>query len=458
MIKTMVSILLIFFINACYGKSPILQQYINVALENNLSLKQQEFSYQKSIAALKEARGLFLPSVNINARYSRAGGGRIIEFPVGDMMNPVYQSLNALLQQPRFPVDIENEQIPFLREEEQETKISAVQPLFHPTIYYNYKIKKKVSEIEKTTKDKFVRQLVAEVKIAYFNYLKTVKVVQILQKTEIILKENLRVSEKLFENSKATKEVVYRARAELSKLEQNKTEVEKNKNLAAAYFNFLLNRSLNEPIEVAGAESFPPQPAPDLTETESLALKNREELKQMELAIAAAKNGIKLSKAAFLPNVFAAFDYGFQGEEYSFTGDDDFWMASAVFKWNLFNGFQDKAKTQQASLEKKKYEAQLAEIKKQIQLQAREAYYNLTVAGKSIISAEDRLNSARKSFEIINKKYRQGMSPHIEYLDARNTLTGAEINRILTTFDYYIRNAELEKVTAVYPRGRKLNH
>lgn len=35
-------------------------------------------------------RGMFLPSVSIEARYSRAGGGKIIEFPVGDLMNPVY--------------------------------------------------------------------------------------------------------------------------------------------------------------------------------------------------------------------------------------------------------------------------------------------------------------------------------------------------------------------------------
>ncbi|MEJ2538305.1 MAG: TolC family protein, partial [Calditrichia bacterium] len=106
----------------------VLTQYVDEALQNNLALKQQQFSLEKSLAALKEARGLFLPSVGINARYSRAGGGREIEFPVGDLVNPIHQTLNQLLQQPVFPGNLQNEVIPFLREREQETKISAVQP------------------------------------------------------------------------------------------------------------------------------------------------------------------------------------------------------------------------------------------------------------------------------------------------------------------------------------------
>ena len=119
----------------------VLDKYVNEALENSLALHQQQFSLEKSLAALKEARGLFFPSIGINARYTRAGGGREIEFPVGDLFNPIYSTLNQLIQQQVFPENLRNEVIPFLREKEQETKISAVQPIFQPQILYNYKIK-----------------------------------------------------------------------------------------------------------------------------------------------------------------------------------------------------------------------------------------------------------------------------------------------------------------------------
>jgi hypothetical protein len=95
-----------------------LEWYIQEGLKNNLALKQKEFSLNRSIAALDEARGLFMPSIGINARYTRADGGREIVFPIGDLMNPVYSSLNSLMGYDAFPTDLENESINFLREKE----------------------------------------------------------------------------------------------------------------------------------------------------------------------------------------------------------------------------------------------------------------------------------------------------------------------------------------------------
>ncbi len=443
-------ILLIFFITTSRGEDRLIDKYINIALDNNLSLKQQEFSLQKSLAALNEARGLFMPSISINARYSRAGGGRIIEIPVGDFMNPLNKVINEIAGQPLLPENIPNEVIPFLREKEHETKVSLIQPLFKAAIYHNYKLNSNLSKIARMQRNLFKRQLVAEVKIAYFNYLKTINIYDILQKTQELLEENLRVSETLFQNQKATKDVVYRAKSDLSFLEQEKAEIQKNIDLARVYFNFLLNRALDEDIEISSQDTLQSYQNYQLVELESLALKNREEINQLKHAILAAHNHINISKSAYLPDLIAAVDYGFQGEEYRFTRDDDFWMASAVLQWNLFKGFQDKARVQQASLEKKRLETRNSELIKQIQLEVREAYHNVDVSKKSIQSAQDRLSSAEKSFEITNKKYQVGMISQVEYLDARNNWIEAKINYTITTFDYHIRQAELERVIGSY--------
>lgn len=444
MYKLIPFLILLFIVQTSAAQNTILESYIEQGIENNLALKQQDFSLQKSLAELKEARGLFLPSLNVIARYSRAGGGRAIEFPIGDILNPIYQALN-------IPIMLENEQILFMREKEQETKVRLIQPIFQPSIYHNYKIKNYLSKVQQEAKNVFTRQLVADIKTAYFNYLITVEVVNIFKETENLLKENLRVSESLFENQKATKEIVYRARAELSELEQEIAEAEKNRELAASYFNLLLNRPLDENIVIADEESSPPIMGMDLAQAENEALTNRPELQQIKYGIEAMKSGLRLAKSNFLPGLSVAVDYGFQGEEYRFTDEDDFWMASAVLQWNLFNGFQDKAKVEQRLMEKRRLEAQLTELEKKIELQVREAYQNLVVVRKSILSAEDRLASARKSFEIVSKKYKEGMSPQIEYLDARNSLTQAEINQVITRYSYQIRLAEFEKVTGSRP-------
>ena len=93
----------------------ILEDYVKYGLENNLALKQKETSYLKSLEALSEARGLFYPDISFQARYTISEGGRVIEFPVGDLLNPVYLTLNQLTTSQMFPV-LENQEILFLRQ------------------------------------------------------------------------------------------------------------------------------------------------------------------------------------------------------------------------------------------------------------------------------------------------------------------------------------------------------
>ena len=193
------------------GSDAILDGYIKYGLDHNLALKQKTFSLQQSMAALKEARGMFLPSVSIEARYSRAGGGRIIEFPVGDFMNPVYSTLNELLatvgQPASFPESIPNEVIPFLREREQETKIRVIQPLFQPAMLYNYLIKKNQRDMSVYTRNIYARQLVADIQTAYFNVLKTEEIVSLLEETEKLVQENS--MDHLYQQKKETTSCIF---------------------------------------------------------------------------------------------------------------------------------------------------------------------------------------------------------------------------------------------------------
>ena len=444
--KTLIALL--FLCNTIFAQT--LDDMLKEAFENNLALKQKNIELTKSMEILKEARGMFLPDVEIDARYSRAGGGRLIEFPVGDLLNPIHTCLNQLMQQQLYPENLENVNIPFLREKEHETKVRIVQPIFNPPIYYNHKIKKYQFEIEKANRDAYKRELVFEVKKAYFNYLKSTSFMEILNDSKKLLEENLRVSNKLYENQKATQEIVFRAEAELSSLDQQLAEAEKYKDLSEAYLNFLLNNPLDQQITATETENkiTPPPPFDDIV---LHAMDHHEAITQFNAAIKASENGVKIQKSSFLPIISFAFDYGFQGEKYSFTDKDDYWMASAVMQWNLFNGFQDKAKINQAKLQKRELDLKKQQIKEQIKLQIKEAHKGIYVANKAILAAKAQENSARKSFEIVERKYNQGMAPQIEYMDAQTTFINAKMNVVVKNYEYSISLAELEKAAALYP-------
>jgi outer membrane protein TolC len=384
-------------------------------------------------------------------RYTAAEGGRIIEFPVGDMMNPVYESLNFLLGQELFP-EIENQEFEFYRPREHETKLSLIQPILDTRIYYNSRMQRELSQAMKADADSYKRQLVTDIKTAYFNYLKTLRLLQLIDETRELLLENARVNEKLFENDKLTIDNVYRSKAELSKLEQQAAVARKDNQLASAYFNFLLNRPLEMAIVADAAyDSIPELLA--LDNLTSYAVDNREELDMLRSYSRLADNYLSMNQWDYIPNLYAAVDYGFQGEHYEFNSKQDYLLASIVLRWDIFHGFEKKAKIGEARIEKELRAAQLEETEQQIRLQALEAHYDLLASGESVNAAAKELLSAKNAFRVVDRKFREGQAPLIEFIDARTSMTQAEERLIISKYDYHIKYAELERAACLYPLG-----
>ena len=435
------------------GQEASLENYIREGLENNLALKQKEGNYQKSLQVLKQARAWFYPEISMNLRYSVAEGGRIIEFPVGTMLNPVYHTLNSLLGQEYFS-DISDVEFAFYRPTEHDTKLRMVQPILDPKIVYNARINREISHAMRADADAYQRQLVADIKTAYFNYLKTIRLMQLLEDTRELLQENIRVNEKLFENDKVTIDNVHRSRAELSKLEQQAAVARKNNQVAAAYFNFLLNRPFETEIVMdARYDSVGGLPAMDALATR--AVESREELDMLKSYSRAAGDYLKMNRADHLPNLYAAVDYGFQGEHYEFNKSQDYVLASLVLRWDIFHGFEKKARISQAKIEMDLRASQLEETEQQIRLQALEAYYDWLASAGSVNAARDELQSARDAFRVVNRKYGEGQSPLIEFIDARTGMTQAEERLIISNYDYLIKYAELERAACLYPLNEK---
>lgn len=437
------------------AQNSLLDKYIHEGLDKNLALQQQNLALDKSLSTRREARGLFLPSLNLEARYSRAGGGRLIEFPVGDIVNPVYSTLNELLvsagQQPLFPTNLQNEVIPFLREEEQEARLRLVQPVFQPRVLHNYRLQKSRHRAEIAKREVFRRQLVLEIKQAYYQHLSTRQLQELLIKTRSLLEKNLRVSISLFENQKATQDVVFRAKAEISDIEQKLTEAGNGVRQTGRYLNFLINRPLDAEIDVDTEEDLQPQAVLEMADLIQKAKSQRAEYDQLHSGIGTAKHAASLAGSASLPSISFVLDYGMQGEDYNINKDSDFWMATIALQWNLFNGFQDRERKQQANLQRQALQVQLDEFDRLVRMQVLEAHDKLQAARKTIEAANDRVVSAQQSFRIVARKYAEGLAPQIEYLDARTTLTNAESNAIVAKYNFQIQYSELERVAALYP-------
>jgi outer membrane protein TolC len=390
---------------------------------------------------------LFYPNISFNARYSVSEGGRVIDFPIGDLLNPVYSTLNNLTASAMFPM-VENQQVQFLRPYEHETKLRLIQPLINPDIYYNSKIKKELTIFEEQDVNQYKRELIAEIKKAYYNVSMAEGVLIMLKDTRKLLTENVRVNKKLIENDKVTLDYLYRSETELSKFDQELQNAEKNQKIAAAWFNFLLNKPLTDTVIIVQPEKFPS--LADFTEdyTKS-AGENREELKKLSTYSNISDLQLQMNKSGKLPDLFIAVDYGFQGTKYMFNMDQDYVQASAVLTWNLFSGFQNRYKINQSVHEKEMIDRKLEEVTKQIELQVINIMNELLTDEKGIVAAGYQLKNAREGFRLVSRKYEEGQASLIEFIDARSTLTRAEENLIISRFKYLSSFAEFEKVTAM---------
>lgn len=451
-------ILSIWFLPFGLSAQQVLNQYISQALQSNIALQRQELSYAKSLEALKEAKANFLPALSLNARYSVARGGRAFEIPVGDLMNPVYSNLNLINQlnqstTPDYPTigeypQIENEQVNFLRETEQETYFRMVWPVLNTAILNNQKIQANLSETEKLSVDIYKRELIKEVKTAYFNYAKAKAAVDLFENTTDLVEENLRAANSLFENHKVTKDAVYAAQAQLKSVEQQLADAEKNAQVAAAYFNFLLNRDYSASIETAPIED-QAITLMSLDEARTQAFRSREEFQQLNHFLAASQDQVKMNKDALIPNLNLVVDYGVQGTNYALNADSDFAMGSLVMTWDLVD-FKRKHKVQQAQIAREEVSKQKEEAYQQISLQVVSSFYELEASRKSIEAAQAEVRSSRQAFRLVDKKYRQSQANQVEFVDARTRLTNAEQNLIIAQYDYQIQIAEYERVTGTY--------
>jgi outer membrane protein len=429
----------------------VIDDYVREGLQSNLSLREQSLEVERSTAALDAARARYFPEAAFAARYTRAEGGRTIELPLGQALNPAYQTLNDLLvaqgQQPQFPM-VRDETIAFLREREQDTRITLRMPLIAPAIPAAVRAQRELLGASEYAHVALARRLKRDITVGYLNWLSAVRTQGIVDASLALLNENLRVNDSLFRNGKITQDQVLRARAELLAVTQQSREARNGASQAQSYLNFLLNRPLDTELENAEFAAEVAARTRALTELRAAALDNRPELAQLAHLTRASEAQVRLARADRWPTVSLGADGGIQGEEYDFGRGSNFASVSLLLNWTFFDGGARRAAVRQAAASARKTATQLAELTQQVQLEVQQSLDRLNTSADSLATADARAEAARAAFRIASRKRDEGAISQVEFIDARSALTGAELNLNVTRFEVLARQAELDYATA----------
>jgi len=417
----------------------LLDSIARLAIARNLAVRQSREVEQQSKLAVTQARGLYQPTLGVEARYSEMNG----VLDLGDVLNPAYAALNQLLGHATFPTDI-HQTLPY----KQVTMLHSVLPLFNGAINANLAAARAIRDLRGAERAAATRRLDADARMAYLNYARAARAVDVWDSVLPVLAENTRVAERLLNAGSITGDAVYRARAARADGDQQRADAVRLRDAALGALNLLLDRDADAPVPMLDDAALP-EPRP-LTLDEALyASRNREERLQTAAGVEAAKAQGRAAGASFLPSVALAADYGVQGGDYHFDMNHDMAMASVVLNWNFYNGRQDEMRREQAASQRRAMMLHAAEADRQIALDVRTAYDAVTVARQSLVSAAARLEASRRAFTLVDKRFGEGLASHLEWSDARAQLTASELNLVMTRYASAARVVDLERAAAL---------
>lgn len=420
----------------------LLDQLVAEALARNLALAQRDLTAAQGTAAVRQARGVLLPSLAVDARYSEFSG--VVN--IGDFINPAYAALNQLLGQDAFPTDVAAT-LPF----RQDTRVKATQLLVSPAAIAQWRLARTLQGLGDAERDLVARRLVADVQLAWLGLAGSARAVDVWDATLAVLDENVRVTERLAAAGQGTVDAIYRARADRDEAAQQRADAERRRDAARRTLNLLLDRDEETPVAVVDDSTLLAPLPGDRSASLSTATQRREELRQAALGLDAAARQRQLAGASFLPTLVLAGEWGIQGDRYRFDGSGNVALASLVLQWNLFNGGQDAARREQATLEQRKAALRQREAERAVARDVADAWDAALVARQALATADSRVEAARRSFTLTARRYEEGLAPHLEFVAARSALTQAELNVVLTRFTYAARRVELERATAQRP-------
>jgi len=429
---------------SAHAQSQILQTYLEEGIAGNLALKQQNLEIEKALKGIDIARTNYFPQVNFSPSYSVAFGGRKIQIPIGDLLNPVYSTLNKLTDSDAFP-QVENASEQLAPMNFHDTKLEIKVPLFNTDIRYNVALQKDLLVTEEAKRKFLEYELRHAMEAAYYQYLQSLEAVQIYENSEKLLESYLRLNQTLVQHEEALKDVLLSSEYELSKVQQEKAVAEKNTRLAQAYFNFLLNRKLEEPVlaDTAFFHSLPPKLS--LEEYTETAFRNRPEFEQLNAGLKTTQTLLRMQeKNAVLPQVFMGANTGFQGFGYTFR-DQAYMVGQIGLNWPIFHAGEKKIKIQQTRISGEILRTKTEEAKKQVEMQVYRSFHELETALSALGSKERDLARTEKIFQLVNSRYKNGAAIPLEVHKAQNDRLIAQLSHSLGKLEVWLKYAELKK-------------
>ncbi|MBN1269348.1 MAG: TolC family protein [Kiritimatiellae bacterium] len=198
--------------------------------------------------------------------------------------------------------------------------------------------------------------------------------------------------------------------------------------LARSAFRDLIYLEDND-FELQGELAYRPVET-DLDALYGAGLAGRPELRQAEARIQTLDAAVRAARGGYLPQVRAVAAYEGDNPDPAVPSQDEWewgWYAGLTASWSLFDGGLTRGTVLENALERAKARAELEDLKRNIQLEVKNAYLTLGHAREVVLGTQDSVSLAEKALEIARVRYEKGLSTYLEFSDSNLALSSARL-------------------------------
>ena len=406
-----------------------LKKSITEAFTNNWALKAKRERIEQAAYTKNQARAEFLPKFSTTYGYTRLSEAktfRSAQFPVG-----------AISSQDNY-----------------QWKASVTQPVFTGfALISSFRLAQlgiDQSEMELEL-DKLA--LAMKVKEAYFGILKADKALEVAKKAVESLESHVKVARSFYKVGMIPINDLLKAEVELASAQHDLVKAGNASQLSRCAFNIVLSRPIDSPLEVEDVLAYKPEIG-EFQDYLEKGLKNRPEMRLLDVNIHQTDQQIGLAKSSNYPEVVLSYDYIKEGDEPDVSGgpfhDANRWEAMAGFTWT----FWEWGKTHYSVKEKESLKKELMQTKKALEdsigLEVKDAVLSLEEAEKNIPTTSKAVEQAEENLRVSQERYRARVTTSTEVLDAQTLLTQARTNYYNALYDHNLAKAKLLRALGRY--------
>ncbi|MGH7491543.1 MAG: TolC family protein [bacterium] len=287
----------------------------------------------------------------------------------------------------------------------------------------------------------------------YLGYLKERQLLSVNEEAAKSSEEQLKRTESMYEIGSVAQGDVFRARTTHGNDRINLITQQNQVTNARDLLNVVMGRQAGTEINIVDIEEVPAFREYTLDEVVNVTAEQNPELLSVRYEMRRAEFGKGIARTSFLPSFGVNASYARNHNEAQLVYGDfsKNWSGSigVGVRWNLFNGFSDRAEVERQTLLYRIAEEEYSDRLRTLRQEAEQALLALRAWKEITAINSDNLVSAQEDLRLAQERYRVGAGTLLDIINAQANLTRARSTFIRAKYDSMIAYAQLHATMGV---------